>query len=678
MDFETALTDGTPSTDFYRHDFRVISTAISYYGPNGEIKSKYVEGEDDSRKLLEMCGDTPLIAHNLPFDKGVAVCRFPDIKSNWKWCTQRLVQNWDGSGKPNYQKKREVEDLSFEEQIDLLRDGGLENTTQQGLSLEASISRILPIEYHNHKKPYHDWIRENVSKQGKPGQFLTSLPPDMLEAYNIADTECTLRLFTEVMRLLKESGFNPEKDHGFYLSTCDHVISSKIRGVLVDRHGTSEFKERTVAEVQKIDQEFRETFKSEIAEIEQENYDKIIASKKQEKTKEKWKQKLEEDPSQYILNLNSGLQKQRLFMGKLGLKPKFLTKKGNPSFAAAHMPTWGKGGKILATRSKKVKLIEFSDKLLTKSEYDGRVHLELKVAATRNNRLAGAGGYNVQALPVKVRDYMSNLKADPGKMLVGSDGVSAEPTVISHYTNDPMYRYFCFDGIGKKPFYDNNGTLMIDYIYFGFGSRTPMFAEPLKEAFHTTWKGVSFADQWMDDKEVIKNDLSYIKGHCKWICLALGYGMSKKGIYPKCIEAELDISHKMAMQTFDAYWNLFKGIKNFKQGLEREYSNKGAIETVFGFRLTPPKKSNIFNSLMQGTVSGLFHLYDYLMMKGEEDWLEWVTCIHDSSIFQFPIEREQQFLEKKEKVTKIINEKLKWRLPVRFDYAAGSSFADTK
>lgn len=44
-DFETALTNGTPSVEFYREDFRIISAAMAWDG-----RTRYVTGEAAVRR----------------------------------------------------------------------------------------------------------------------------------------------------------------------------------------------------------------------------------------------------------------------------------------------------------------------------------------------------------------------------------------------------------------------------------------------------------------------------------------------------------------------------------------------------------------------------------------------------------------------------------------------------
>lgn len=50
-DFETALLDGSPSTDYYRGDFRIISMSAAWY-QDKERKTLYLETEAEIEDFL--------------------------------------------------------------------------------------------------------------------------------------------------------------------------------------------------------------------------------------------------------------------------------------------------------------------------------------------------------------------------------------------------------------------------------------------------------------------------------------------------------------------------------------------------------------------------------------------------------------------------------------------------
>ena len=78
LDFETALTDNTPSIEYWRDDFRILSAAAAWE-VDGGIKTKFLLGEGNIREFLTHCQDIHLLLYNLTFELGCLMYRFPDI-----------------------------------------------------------------------------------------------------------------------------------------------------------------------------------------------------------------------------------------------------------------------------------------------------------------------------------------------------------------------------------------------------------------------------------------------------------------------------------------------------------------------------------------------------------------------------------------------------------------------
>lgn len=371
IDFETALTDGTPSLDYYRPDFRAVSAAAAVRYDDGDMHTEFLDGEAAIERFLAGTTQT-LIVHNAQFEHGVLKHRFPGHESRIAWDTMRLAQVAD--------------------------NGGL-----TGLGLQACVKRWLPMEHHDHKAEYHTWLRENAgAKKGKEGQHLTSLPPDMLREYNIKDAVVTLRLYERLTEFLASLSYDPSLDHALYLSSARLASDAKARGARVNREALEAYVKEIDKEVLFVETSFRERFAVPIASIEGEARTYWLGALKTPQGQLRRFEALADDVSLFRFNLGSNQQLEALFVGSLGIAPKFWTKpaKGRdpetftpqPSFKAAHLSTYGEGGEMLVRRRKRLLVKQQAEALLALSEHDGAWHPDLRVAGTATGRMAGGGG----------------------------------------------------------------------------------------------------------------------------------------------------------------------------------------------------------------------------------------------------------------------------------------------
>lgn len=416
FDYETKIIGGGGSVEYYRDDFRVDSCAFSWVNEGGKITSRYIIGEEEVKKFLTKIveDEIPLWAHNLQFEYGVTKCRYPDLCHRIKWGgdTMRLVQVYDNGGKV-YNQEDPV--LSIEEELDraLAELEGREyevkpTKIKTGMGLVAAVGRILPKKYHDHKKEAHDWIAENVSEKQaktKPGKFLSHLPLNLAENYNIGDTENTLRLYLHITDKFREMGYDYRTDHALYLGSMVRIVEAKIRGVPVNREALEEYRQEVENEIYEISINFTGRFAEAIAEVERDRYEKWVNECKTQKGTDGRKARVEADrklsdpkrrtkgnkyDEKVKFNVGSNKQLAELFVGKLGMRDyKFKTDKGNPSFKSAFLHQWGDGGELLKVRRKRLLVMKQAENLLALSAYDGRWHPDLKAAGTGTGRMAG-------------------------------------------------------------------------------------------------------------------------------------------------------------------------------------------------------------------------------------------------------------------------------------------------
>lgn len=408
FDYETGevQANGTTvaSTEAYRRNFRVLSCAFGWLDATGNFASRYFKGEHDVGEFLARIAEQqiPLVAHNIQFEKLVTKCRYPELydKLIWHADTMRLVQNYDNGGPDVFIQEQIYTDL--DEMILALEDGEqvVKTVSLSGLGLAKASRRILNLE--DHKKEAYDWIRTNVpewSKGKKEGQFLDRLPDDVLERYNVADVEVTLKLYEFITKKFAVEGFDWTLDHDLFLGTAELVVDSKIRGVPVNRKALASYIIDVQNEFDRIGVQFLDRFAEPIKEVERLKLLKRIRKLKKLKGRKNYVKKYRAGHVKALeeikFNPGSNGQLEMLFCGVLGIEPKFRTKeskkfpKGQPAFKSAVLSQWGDGGEILLKRRKRLIVLKQAMALYALSDYDDRWHLDVKLAAAATGRASG-------------------------------------------------------------------------------------------------------------------------------------------------------------------------------------------------------------------------------------------------------------------------------------------------
>jgi hypothetical protein len=406
MDYETALLSGEPSLEYYRPDFRVTSAAFAWKGEDGTLKTRYVVGEAALKKTLDRIAKdgVPVVVHNLPFEYGCTLYRFPGLEGCIQFDTMRLTQVADNGGKEAQRYAREA--VSYEDMLDAAESGeDLEYRT--GLSLTACASRWLPAELQGHKDEAYAYLRSLGVKAGQEGVNLHRLPADVMERYNVADAIVTLALKDRLLGEFVAAGYEWELDHTLYRASAMRIAEAKGRGVKVDRTRLEAYRAKVAQEIADIEAAFRLKFVAELADIEGRMADAFVDALKTEKGRQGRRKQLVDDPNIARFNIGSGKQLRALFVDTLGIQPRFWTEESktsrakreknpelkefqpSPSFKSAHLPGYGEGGEILVERRKRLLVLQQADSLLGLSAHDGRWHVDLKACGTATGRFAG-------------------------------------------------------------------------------------------------------------------------------------------------------------------------------------------------------------------------------------------------------------------------------------------------
>lgn len=353
LDFETELLDGTPSTEFYRTDFRAKSAAILC-----GTSSYYAAGESDIRSLLVSIlsqGSPEFVCHNLQFEWGVVNERFPELvnKIRWHADTARLVQLGD-------------------------------NGAGTGVGLEKSAARWLPPKFHDHKKPYHDLIRDRGYSGSTPGSRLDLLTSEEIRAYNLADVEVTFALYTTLTKYFKEIDYDWQLDWALYSGACQLSAKSKSKGVSVARAKIESSRSAISHKLHNAEADFREQHRSGIAWLESRNQERALSQYKTDRGRDG------ADPSKWTFNIDSDDNLRDLFAEYYQIKPQFFTPKGKPSMSSKFMSQWQGHADILKRRGNQAITLTQLGHLEEASRYDERVHFDVRLNGTKTGR--GATG----------------------------------------------------------------------------------------------------------------------------------------------------------------------------------------------------------------------------------------------------------------------------------------------
>ena len=594
----------------------------------------------------------------------------------------RLVQVYDNGGKD----VKSTGPMSLEDELASLTG---ELKVKTGLGLESAVSRLLPKDFHNHKQPYYQWLRDSAGvKKGQEGAHLHMLPEDMLEAYNTMDAVLTLMLYNTTTEKFAAEGYDWTYDHRLHMNACRRIVEAKARGLLVNRSALSANAENVSAECTNIEVSFNKRFAKEIEDINQDRSKAWINTPKTERGKAqraaKWL------PDDLHFNPRSTTQLAELFIDRLGHQPKFFTKEGKaskkaretnpdrapfqpkPSMRAAHLPSYGEGGQMLANLKKRLLVLKQQEKLLELSARDGIFHHDLKACGTKTGRYSGGGGLNIQGLARKEKGLMGSLIPREGNVFVSIDLAAGEPTVVAHYSQDKLYRAAAFDMVGKQPYLDGE-LLVIDDPYLMFASISPIGKDAVKRAIAD-----GLCERWLTESETFKSQLKKTRAFHKTVFLAKMYGQGARGTVNFAADQGEHLDFQTSKTLHHQFWfELFPNVRMLGERLEVQFKRQGYLLNEFGYRMVPERESLALNYAIQSSVSGIIKLFDEFVQQ-EAPKATWVTVIHDEQIWEIPADRVEDFRLCVQRATQRLNEFLGWTVEIRTGFAPGNNLYEAK
>jgi hypothetical protein len=285
---------------------------------------------------------------------------------------------------------------------------------------------------------------------------------------------------------------------------------------------------------------------------------------------------------------------------------------------------------------------------------------------------------NVQGLARRDVGLMGTIVPDLGMTVVSCDLSAGEPTCTAHYSQDKNYYDATFGMVGKDPFYTDEGVLKIGDIYLTALSVSPVGGDLMREVFHSTYDGDTFAERWRKDSEFFtKGVLKKARALHKILALGLSYSMGPRKLVKSAYDAGYVLSLKDAKAFYAAYWSLFSGVQAFGKRLERLFAQRGYLVNDFGYRLIPDADYKCLNYFIQSSVSGIMHVLceKYFSVC---DFAQFITVIHDEVIMQIPTEKLELAKDLMKRAEESLNSDLGWSVRIRVGWAEGKNWYEAK
>ena len=321
-------------------------------------------------------------------------------------------------------------------------------------------------------------------------------------------------------------------------------------------------------------------------------------------------------------NINSPAQLAEILFDKLNLQPPTRRGKGKVRSTAADVLE-----EMSAQHPLPAKIIEFREVSKLKSTYvdalpklihpdTGRLHTSFSQTTAATGRLSSSDP-NLQNIPIRTelgREIRAAFVAEKGKILLSADYSQIELRVMAHFSGDPV-------------------------LVAAFRNGEDIHARTAQEVF-----GVGPLAQTAEHRRAAKA-----------INFGIIYGLSAFGL-----AQQLGIAQKEAAQFIAAYFNRYRGVKEFLDKILVETRKTGVAKTLFG-RIRPIPEINspqqqlrsfaertALNSPLQGTAADLIKLAMISIherLAKEKFDAKMILQVHDELVFEAP-SKERAALEK--------------------------------
>lgn len=280
-------------------------------------------------------------------------------------------------------------------------------------------------------------------------------------------------------------------------------------------------------------------------------------------------------------------------------------------------------------------------------EDDGKIHTRYQQALTSTGRLSSINP-NLQNIPVRLEEGRKIRKAfvpsQPGWVMFAADYSQIELRVLAHMSKD-------------------------ENLVEAFNNDLDIHTKTAMDVFHV-------------EQEAVTSDM---RRAAKAVNFGIVYGISDYGL-----SQNLDITRKEAATFIENYLNSFPGVKGYMDDIVHDAKQTGYVTTILNRRRYLPEitSSNFnlrsfaertaMNTPIQGSAADIIKKAMIDMAErliSENMQTKMLLQVHDELIFEAPPE-EIAMLEKI--VPEVMENTIKLIVPLKVDYAFGSSWYDTK
>jgi DNA polymerase-1 len=352
----------------------------------------------------------------------------------------------------------------------------------------------------------------------------------------------------------------------------------------------------------------------------------------------------------FEFNVNSPTQLAEVLFDKLNLQAPMRRGRGRVRSTAVDILE-----DLAAQHPLPAKIIEYREIAKLKSTYvdslpklinraTGRLHTSFSQTGTATGRLSSSDP-NLQNIPIRTelgRQIRAAFVAEPGMILLAADYSQIELRVMAHFSNDPV---------------------LLD----AFRTGQDIHERTAQEVF-----GVGPMAQTPEHRRASK---------------AINYGIIY-GLSPFGLAQQIGVPQKEAAQFINAYFERYRGVKQYLDNVLMETRQTGVAKTLFGRirpipDITSPQvqirnfaERTALNSPLQGTAADLIKLAMIAIdrrLSAEKFEAKMILQVHDELLFEAPSSESKE-------LAKLVREEMenvhKLSVPLEVEICIGANWRD--
>jgi DNA polymerase-1 len=349
-------------------------------------------------------------------------------------------------------------------------------------------------------------------------------------------------------------------------------------------------------------------------------------------------------------NVNSPTQLAEILFDKLNLQAPVRRGRGKVRSTAVDILE-----DLAAQHPLPAKIIEYREIAKLKSTYvdalpklinreTGRLHTSFSQTGTATGRLSSSDP-NLQNIPIRTelgRQIRAAFVAEPGKILLAADYSQIELRVMAHFSQDPV-------------------------LLEAFRTGQDIHERTAQEVF-----GVGPMAQTPEHRRASK---------------AINYGIIY-GLSPFGLAQQIGVPQKEAAQFINAYFERYRGVKQYLDNVLAETRQTGMAKTLFGRirpipDITSPQvqirnfaERTALNSPLQGTAADLIKLAMIAIdrrLAAEKFEAKMILQVHDELLFEAPLSESKE-------LAKLVREEMenvhKLAVPLEVEICVGANWRD--